>query len=431
VGGRRLLTFSLRDVTEQKRIEKEQRFLAEVGALLASTLDYQDTLDNIGRLAVRDLADFCNIDSVEDDGTVKRLKAMSRNPANAWVCDLFMRNPLDRSCPYFIRAVVASKRPVIIERLSVETIASFAENDEDRRALRDAGLSSLIAVPLMVRRKLVGLIALIASTGSRAYRHSDIRLAEELAQRAAFSLENAHLFREAKRAVETREDVLAIVSHDLKNPVSTIGLVAHLLRQFDELDADKASKLADTIQRSVDRMRILLTDLLDFAKIQSGTFTVETHEDSVIRLAGSVIESLRLLAESKRQTIETDLPAGLPVVAMDPNRIGQVMSNLLGNAIKFTPDGGTIRIAARQHGQEVIVSVADTGPGISSEHLPRVFDWFWQAQRSKHMGSGLGLSIAKGIVEAHHGRIWAESRVGRGSSFSFTLPLTEEGKRAA
>jgi len=431
VSGQWIMTVSLRDITEQKRIEREQSFLAEVGAVLTSTLDYEDTLGNIAGLTVRYLADFCNIDVVEDDGTIKRLKAMSRDPAMSWVSDLFMRNPLDRSSPYYIRRATESKRPVLIEHLSQETIMSFCADDADRRALLKAGLKSLIAVPLLVRGKLVGLIALISSSDARIYRPTDVRLAEELATRAAFSIENARLLIEAKLAVATREDVLAIVSHDLKNPVSTIGLVAHLLRQFDDLDADKAGKLADTIQRSVDRMRVLITDLLDFARIQSGTFTVETHADSLIRVAGSVVDGFRLLAENKRQKLETDLPGGLPEVVVDANRIGQVMSNLLSNAIKFTPEGGTIRVSARQQGREVVVSVADTGPGIPSDHLRKVFDWFWQAQRSRHMGSGLGLSIAKGIVEAHHGRIWAESQLGKGSAFFFTLPLKEDVRRAA
>ncbi len=141
-----------------------------------------------------------------------------------------------------------------------------------------------------------------------------------------------------------------------------------------------------------------------------------------------VIESFKLLADDKRLTVEMDLPAGLPDVRVDTYRIGQVISNLLGNAIKFTPQGGTIRVSAHQQENEVVVSVADTGPGISVEHLPKIFDWFWQAQGTKHMGSGLGLSIAKGIVEAHGGRIWVESELGKGSLFSFSLPVADDLK---
>ena len=197
------------------------------------------------------------------------------------------------------------------------------------------------------------------------------------------------------------------------------------------MDPSNLSQFADTIQRAVDRMQFLIAGLLDFAKIQSGTYSLQKDPVSMNGLVSSVIEAFRLQADEKRQTFEVDIPPELPEVVVDIQRIGQVVSNLVGNAIKFTPEGGTIRFSARQQDNEIIVSVADTGPGIPPEHLAKVFDWFWQAERSKHMGSGLGLSIAKGIVEAHGGRIWVQSQLGKGSSFLFTLPLPTVQRRAA
>jgi PAS domain S-box-containing protein len=430
VGGERIMRVALRDITEQKRIEREQTFLAEVGSVLASTLDYEDTLRNIMRLAVRDLADFCRVDMVEANGNIGELKIMSRDPSKEWICDLFRQTALNRSRPYFVMSVIENRRPLLVEHVSNETISAFPVRAEELQALYAAGFKSLIAVPLLARGKLVGVMALMSCSGSHLYSSADLRLAEELAQRAAFSMENARLFAEAQRSVKTREDVLAIVSHDLKNPVATIGLVAHLLRQLELMDPAKLSKFADTIQRSVDKMQVLIADLLDFDKIQSGTFAVQTCATSVSRLTMPVIESFRLLADDKKLTLETDLTTSLPEVVVDPHRISQVISNLMGNAIKFTPQGGTIRVSAHQQGHEVIIAVADTGPGIAAEHLSKVFDWFWQAQGTKHMGSGLGLSIAKGIVEAHGGRIWAESELGKGSLFAFSLPLDDHGTLA-
>jgi signal transduction histidine kinase len=420
---------AVRDITEQKRIETEQTFLAEVGAVLASTLDYEDTLNNIARLAVRDLADFFGVYAFEDDGSIRRLKVMSRDPSKGWVPEVFMQVRPHRSGDHFFASILKDKRPVLIESLSSEVIASFS-NEGDLEALRTAGFKSLIAAPLLAHGKLVGVIILVSGS-PRPYGTADVRLAEELAQRAALSIVNARLFGAAQRAVKTREDVLAIVSHDLKNPLGTIGLATHLLRQFDRVDSRQVSDLLSTIHRSVDKMQRLIADLLDFDKIQSGTFSVEKSPASVSRLAIPVVEGFKLLANDKRQELEVDLPPDLPEVGMDSHRISQVMSNLLGNAIKFTPEGGTIRVSARQKHGEIIVSVADTGPGIPLEHLPRIFDWFWQAQGSKQMGTGLGLSIAKGIVEAHGGRIWAESQLGKGSSFSFSLPLAGVQRNAA
>jgi signal transduction histidine kinase len=139
-----------------------------------------------------------------------------------------------------------------------------------------------------------------------------------------------------------------------------------------------------------------------------------------------VIDRMRTLAEAKRQTLEVDLPSNLPLVAVDAHRVGQVVSNLVGNAIKFTPQEGTIRVSARQRDHKIVVSVADTGPGIPEEHLLKIFDRFWRTPGTKQKGSGLGLSIAKGIVEAHGGTIWAESQSGKGSSFFFTVPLASD-----
>jgi PAS domain S-box-containing protein len=427
VGGKPVMTVEFRDVTERRRVESEQRFLAEVGSVLASTLDYEDTVKNIVRLTVRDLADFCTFDTVEEDGSIRRLKVMSRDASQKWVCDWLMRIPLDQGSS-FIRSVIEGKRPVLIDRLRTHTLP-FPVNGADIKTLRDAGFQSVLAVPLLVRGKLVGVITLISSSSSRTYGPPDIRLALELAHRAAFSVENARLFAEAQRAVKTRENVLAIVSHDLMGPVTTIGLAAHLLHKFDRMDGSKIRHLAGTIQRGADRMQVLISDLLDLAKLQSGTFSIKRSAGNIYHVAGTVIDSLKLMAEAKKQTLEVDLPPKLPEVAIDAQRIGQVLSNLVGNAIKFTPEGGKISVSAHQQGEQIIVSVTDTGPGISSEHLSKVFDWFWQAQGSKRTGSGLGLSIAKGIVEAHGGRIWGESEVGKGTSFSFTVSLADDHLR--
>ncbi len=422
VGGTLVMTLAFRDITEQKRVEREQRFLADLGAVLSLTLDYEETLANIARLAVRDLADLCVIDVVDEDGRVRRLKVLSRDPSKAWLCNVFMQAPLERRHPQIVRSVLEQKRPVVIERLSADTIASLAHNDDDLRVLRAAGLTSVVAVPMLARGSLLGVITIVSSSAQRLYEPAEVRVVEELARRAALSIANARLFAETERAVKTRDDVLAIVSHDLRDPVVRTGLVAQLLRQSERTDARKLVEFADDIQRSVDDMHLLIDDLLDFARIHSATFSVETQADSLHRVVSSIVDRMKVPAKSKRQLLRVDVAPSLPQVVIDAHRIGQVLSNLIGNAIKFTPEGGTIRIAARQQGNAVTVCVTDSGLGIPPEHLSHIFDRFWQAPLTRHLGSGLGLAIAKGIVEAHGGTIWAESEVGKGSSFSFTLP---------
>jgi signal transduction histidine kinase len=419
------------DITQPLRVEKEEHFLADVGTVLASTLDYDETLGNIAGLAVRDLADLCILDVVDDEGRIRRLKVMSRDPKQAWLCDLFMPAPPDRSLPGLIPSVLDTRRPILVDRVSAKTIVGLVDSTERQRALLTAGLSAIVVAPLLAHGTLVGAITLISCSPSRVYRTADVRMAEELAQRAALSIANARLFREAQRALKVRDDVLAIVSHDLRSPVITIGLLAHLVRQSEGLDADRLRQLAEKIQRSVDDMHLLIDDLLDFARIHSATFSVDMHPEQPHRVIIPTVERLRVLAEAKRQTIQLDVSPNLPAVAVDVRRIRQVIANLVGNAVKFTPDGRTIGIRARRHGNWVTVSVVDTGVGIPPEHLPRIFDRFWQASRTQHVGSGLGLSIAKGIIEAHGGRIWAESRLGKGSSFSFTLRVAPAAEGAS
>jgi signal transduction histidine kinase len=419
-----------RDLTEQKRIENDLKLLADIGGVLMSATDSRQTLSSIARLAVRDVANFCIVDIVDDDAKIKRMVVRCRDYQKAWVCDAFMQIRFTQDAT-LTRYVVESKRSVLIDRFSPTAIPAFLKNADELRVLRLAEVKSLIAVPLQGQGKIVGVILLLSSLLSHFYDETDLRLAEALGHRAALSIINARLFAEARRAVKIREEVLAIVSHDLKNPITTIGLVAHLLRQFDQIDTYKLSKLVDTIQRSVERMEELIADLLDFEKIQGGKFTIDVSRDHIDRFALPVIEGFRLLAEDKRQTLEIDVPIGLPEVSVDAHRIGQVISNLLGNAIKFTPEGGSIRICARRHGRVIIVSVSDTGPGIPYEQRTKIFNWFWQAHAHKQMGTGLGLSIAKGIVEAHGGRIWVDSDVGHGSSFSFTVPVAADVEQRA
>jgi signal transduction histidine kinase len=334
-----------------------------------------------------------------------------------------MRVPLEKKPTYWFQMVVDNKRPVLMEHLSPEMIESFSRDESDLRAIRAAGFQSALAVPLLRDGRLVAAIVLISCKASRIYGSSDLVLAEELARRAALSIDNARLFFEAQRAIKIREDILAIVSHDLKGPINTVGLITHLMRRSGRMEKDQITDVTNKIQRAVESMLLLISDLLDFSKIQSGMFSVEPGAERVENIILPVIEGMKTLAEARQQTIEHRIESNLPEIVADRNRVAQVVSNLLSNAIKFTRHGGRILVAVRRRDNTVVVSVSDEGPGIPQENLSKVFDRFWQARETRQAGTGLGLSIAKGIIEAHGGKIWVYSELGKGSSFSFTLPL--------
>jgi signal transduction histidine kinase len=196
---------------------------------------------------------------------------------------------------------------------------------------------------------------------------------------------------------------------------------------MDRIDVDKVHQFAETVQRSTAEMKLLISDLLDFARIQSGMFSVTPAAHNLTDVVMPIIERMKPQAEAKQQTLEIVLPVDLPNVAVDTPRMSQVLSNLLRNAIKFTPTEGAIRISAHLQEDCIVVSVTDSGPGIPAEHLSKIFDRFWRVPGTRKQGTGLGLSIAKGIVEAHGGKIWAESELGQGSSFFFTVPLAGSG----
>ncbi|MDC3962442.1 PAS domain S-box protein [Polyangium jinanense] len=237
-----------------------------------------------------------------------------------------------------------------------------------------------------------------------------------------------------REAIRTREDVVAIVSHDLKNPLAAILMNARLLKKLRTIDPEvkaRLSKIADSVDRSAMVMQRLIMSILDFAKIQSGTFTVEPDVHDVRAIIDICCESIEALSAARSIHVVQELEPDLPRILADHDRIMQVLSNLLGNAIKFTPEGGIVTVHARHSGRNIEVCVSDTGPGIPEAQMPHLFERYWQAKETARLGSGLGLAIAKGIVEAHGGRIWVESKPGHGSAFHFTVPTAESARWSA
>jgi signal transduction histidine kinase len=251
---------------------------------------------------------------------------------------------------------------------------------------------------------------------------SAIEAAQEL-RRSAVEIDLEHQLLREQIAVRARDDLVAVVSHDLKNPLGVIQMQVALLLNASGSNDEPSRRVrtsVERIQRSVDRMNALIHDLLDLAKIEAGRFAVRCRPEASSDMVEEALIVLRPLAETKRIEITPELCDATQVHA-DRERVFQVLSNLIGNAIKFTPEGGRIDVSTRRCDGELLFTVADTGPGIAEEQLPNVFNRYWQEHRASREGSGLGLYIAKGIVEAHGGRIWVETRAGGGAQFNFTL----------
>lgn len=237
----------------------------------------------------------------------------------------------------------------------------------------------------------------------------------------------------AEAAIRAREHVLAVVSHDLRNPLFAIMNGAFLLDRasVEGKDAERVRKSSQTIRRAADRMDRLITDLLDVEQMQAGKLELDQQSEAVAPLIEVALEQQTQQATERSLHLEADIEPGLHALC-DRERILQVLAQVIGNAIKFTAQGGTIRIEARNHEGEVHFCVRDTGRGITAEELPHAFDRFWQAKKRSRNGIGLGLSIVKGLVEAHGGHVAVQSEVGVGTALLFTLPVAgaEAGDRA-
>jgi len=410
------------DITERRRIEHDRQFLAEANVALSASLDFEDTLATVAQLAVRDFADWCIVEIVDEHGHLRRLKVACANPANAALGASLEQWPIDRDRPYLIRAVVEKLQPLRIEHVSAEHLESVAQDPEHLQALRALGPRSLMAVPLLRRGQLLGTIAFVSSIPSRVYGPDDLRLALALADRAVVAIENARLYRASVDATELRDQVLGTVAHDLRNPLSTILLNAAALTRRGPEPERRSQKRSEAIHRAATRMNRLIQDLLDVAVMESGQLTIEPAPLAARDLIVGAVDMQRPLASSSSLELRVDVDRDLPDIWGDRDRLLQVFENLIGNAIKFTKAGGCITVGAASRDHQVVFRVADTGAGIAPENLPHVFDRFWQASKAGGLGAGLGLPITKGIVEAHGGRIWVESTSSRGTTFSFTIP---------
>lgn len=421
VGGKRLFTAVLRDITERKRSETEARLLAEAGKILVSAgPDYKAMLTDVAKLIISNIADWCSIDVVQD-GQIRRAKVIHSDPAKTAICDALERYPVHQR-PTLVSDVVQSQSPVLVSDVTPEYLETLAQSAEHLQLLQGLGPSSFIIVPLIARGQSLGTLAFGASNGSRRYGDLDVRLAESLAIRAALALDNARLHVSLERAVQARDDVLGIVAHDLRNPLNNIGLWAQTLgRRLSKEGAVENKKSVEKIRSSVQRANRLIEDLLDVTRIEAGQLSVELGPFPSGQLVLDVVEQQQLVASNSSIELRSEIELTLPEVWGDRNRCLQILENLIGNALKFTPAGGRVTVGAAPGDGEVRFWVADTGAGIAAESLPHVFDRFWQAKKTERRGAGLGLQICKGLVEAHGGRIWVESTLGRGTTFHFTV----------
>lgn len=395
-----------------EREERRAAFLATAGQELASSLDYEHAIATLARLIVPNIADICVIDLAEPDGGLRRAAVSHR--------DAVREHELATRVGEVIREVPEALALVIRERES--RIIGYASSLLAYAGVAPEEQRSLMAVPLVSRGQTLGVILAAAAEGT-LFTQEDAALVSELSRHGSLAIDNARLYRESQQAVQAREEVLAIVSHDLRNPLNAVMLAASLLQTSDKVAPGDREQL-EIIDISAKRMQRLIEDLLDVTRLEGGKqLPIDPAPLDVQSLFEETYELFKSQAATGSITLQCQAAKDLSPLYADRHRVLQVLSNLIGNAMKFTPPGGMITCRAEPEDGKVLISVADTGPGIPRENLGDIFNPYWQAKRTARLGAGLGLPIAKGIVESHGGRIWVESEPGKGTKFFFTLPV--------
>jgi PAS domain S-box-containing protein len=423
VGDAQVMAAMLHDVTARVRQDRTREFLAEASRFRTAKLDFGDRAQRLAHLVVPRLADWCLIDLVAGEEVV-RVAVAHRDPAQEERLRRVSSFAPITERPVGVARAIRSGEPELVPVVTERWIRDATRDEEHYRLIAEQNPRSLMILPLITGGRSLGAITFVSSDSGHTYTSDDLALAREFAGLVALHVNNSRLYREALEANRLRDRVLRTVAHDLRNPLNTIALSAGLLTELHPFEAGTAEARAiDSIEGAVQRADHLIQDLLDVARIERGALPMELQAEAVRPLLEEVLNLQRTLAAEKEIALDIDAPGDLPAIVADRYRLFQVFENLIGNAIRHTAEGGRITLGAEARDGEVLFSVADTGSGIPAEDLPHLFDPFWQALRRRDGAAGLGLAIARGIVEAHHGRIWAESEVGVGSIFYFTVPV--------
>ncbi|MBD1937094.1 PAS domain-containing protein [Microcoleus sp. FACHB-68] len=417
------------EVTETVLIQRRLAFLSDASALLAASLDCEFTLANVARLAVLHLADWCEVDLLDENQSIRRVAMVHQNPDKE---QLLQDYASDLQATLGVAQVLSTGKA----RIWAEATdwACQPEISEAGRALpiEQLSIKSAMCVPLTARGRTLGAICFVSAESGRQYGTAELTLAEELGRRAAFAVDNARLYREAEEANRMKDEFLATLSHELRTPLSAIFGWARLLRG-GQLDAATSARAFEAIERNARAQTQLIEDLLDVSRIIRGQLQLNVEPVNLATVIAAATDAVLLAAEAKGIELSSAIDPRVEIFFGDPDRLQQVVWNLLSNAIKFTPRGGRVRVMlectadSRTGRPYVQIQVSDTGKGIPPAFLPFVFERFRQADSTSirlHGGLGLGLAIVRHLVELHGGTVSVDSAgEGEGATFTVQLPL--------
>jgi signal transduction histidine kinase len=419
---------SFQDVTALKESEQRLSLLADAGAILGGSVDYQETLNELARLVVKQLAVWCVVDVVEPDSGIRRVAVAHGDPEKVRLAEEVQgRYPTADSETGAVGTVLRTGEPMLIPIVTEEQLNDAAQDEEHAGYLRILGLRSVLIVPLIARDTVLGALTLVRSDPARAFGPGDLPITRELAARAAVAVDNARLLNDATEALRLRDDFLAIASHDMRTPLAAIlGYLQLAQRRLEASDAPNRGKLAEYLasaEATTNRLTGLVTDLMDVSLLRSGQpLPLERATIDLTELASRIVDLHRRLAPD--YTLGLNAGDDPVLVDTDARRLERVLDNLIGNAVKFSPSGGEIAVTVTATDEHACLMVIDHGRGIPEEELGGIFERYRRASNALGVrGTGLGLAGSREIVRQLGGEIEVASRLGEGSTFTVRLPL--------
>jgi PAS domain S-box-containing protein len=420
-----------RDISERVQIEHNLRFLSKASKVLSSSLDYEKTLRTIAHLAVPRIADWCGIDLLIEDGSISQVGVAHKDPKKIkWAKELRQKYPVDMTASTGVSHVLKTGKAEYYPYISDDMLVATARSEEELELARKIGFTSAILVPLCLQTKCIGVITFVTAETKRRFTPADLAMAEEVASRAALAIQNARLFSEAKQAVQMRDDFISIASHELKTPITSLKVYAEVLKKQLVLPgvSSDASRFLERINTQVDKLTGLIHDLLDVSKVQRGKLEFRKEPVSLEEI---IVDSVDTISHtSPKHTIYIEGTIKKQIYG-DKDRLGQVITNLLTNAIKYSPRGKKIIVTLSQEKEYAKVSVKDFGIGIAKTHQEKIFGRFYRVSdvaEKTFPGLGIGLYISNEIIKRHNGQMQVQSAKGKGSIFSFTLPYNSTEK---
>jgi signal transduction histidine kinase len=428
---------------ERRKPERRALFLAEISRTLFESLDYDETMSKVARLAMPELGAWCIVDVIRADGAMQRLAVFHPDPSlRALTSELRSAYPPKAGDIFGAPRILETQQPELIYEVTEELLDTAGFDKKEQGILQTLGFCSYMVVPLKARGRLLGAMTFVAATADQRYTPTDLLFAEDLAGRAAMAMDNARLYQEAESARmeavdavaraavadRAKTDFLATMSHELRTPLNAIAGYAELLELGMRGPISEQQREAiKRIRRSEQHLLGIVNDILMFAKTETGRIPIQLENTSL----STVLESVRflihpMLAANDVQFVQEGCDTPLAVVA-DYDRLNQILLNLLSNAVKFSPRGGEVRVKCEVIEHLVAIHVEDDGHGIAEDKLEAIFEPFVQLSSGLTRtaeGSGLGLSISRELARLMGGDVTVESTLGKGSTFTLTLPMS-------